>query len=193
MNAWPTKSNKTSLVCQVTIHYTHDGWGDAINTFVWLPATNWNGRLVGIGGGGFSTGNVDDLGFHVTNNFAAVTTDGGDDIQWGTSPDISWVMASDENLNWYNWVDFAYLSLDEAATLGKQVSGLYFNLRPDYPYWTVGSLWVVFTYCIKYSDCCSQGCSTGGRQGHVMAQRYPTIQRNLGNSSGLQLGQFFRY
>lgn len=46
------------------------------------------------------------------------------------------------------------MALGEAIELGKMATETYFNSAPKYSYWN--------------------GCSTGGRQGHVMAQKFPT-------------------
>lgn len=56
-------------------------------------------------------------------------------------------------MNWVALQNFASTTLDDAATLGKEVVKAYYGKDPDYSYWN--------------------GCSTGGRQGHQMAQRYP--------------------
>ncbi|KAM5343865.1 hypothetical protein ACJ41O_012402 [Fusarium nematophilum] len=48
------KWNATLDICNITVTYGHEGWGDKINVHVWLPLQGWNGRMVGGGGGGFS-------------------------------------------------------------------------------------------------------------------------------------------
>ncbi|KAF4462892.1 tannase precursor [Fusarium albosuccineum] len=151
-NVWPTNSTKQVNVCQVTVQYTHPGWNDTINTYIWLPSSGWNKRFVGVGGGGWSTGDIDDLGQPVSQGFAAVTTDGGHLL--ANRQDLAWAVASEGNLNWYALHNFASVALDDAATLGKAVTKAYYGQEPKYSYWT--------------------GCSTGGRQGHMLAQRYPT-------------------
>lgn len=54
---------------------------------------------------------------------------------------------SEGNTNWPALNDFASVALDEAARLGKAATKLYYGEYPVY--------------------------STGGRQGHTMAQRFP--------------------
>ncbi|KAL3482923.1 tannase and feruloyl esterase [Aspergillus germanicus] len=150
-NAFAPATNTSTEACQVTITYTHLGWNDTINTWVWLPTSSWNGRFVGMGGGGWVTGQQSALGQPVSQGYAAVSTDGGHDASASTD---SWALSSAGNLNWPLLQDFSAVALDEAASLGKSATRLFYGSRPKYSYWN--------------------GCSTGGRQGHMMAQRFPT-------------------
>ncbi|KAL2802512.1 Tannase/feruloyl esterase [Aspergillus granulosus] len=149
-NAFPSTKNVSTEVCQVTVTYTHPGWNDTINTWVWLPIESWNHRFVGMGGGGWVTGEQSALGQPVAEGYAAVSTDGGHLASAGTA---SWALASQGNLNWPLLQDFSAVALDEAASLGKLATRLFYGSPPKYSYWN--------------------GCSTGGRQGHMMAQRFP--------------------
>ncbi|KAF1937543.1 feruloyl esteras-like protein B precursor [Clathrospora elynae] len=137
--------------CEVIITHTHPGYNDKINTVIWLPsAEKWTGRFMGAGGGGWSTGVETNttLPWAASEGFAVVSTDGGH-----VAGDISWSQVSPGNVNWVMLQDFASTALDDAATLGKAVVKAYYGKAPSYSYWN--------------------GCSTGGRQGHMMAQRYP--------------------
>lgn len=42
--------------CNVTITYEHTSWNDSINVALWFPLDeeNWNGRLLGVGGGAYA-------------------------------------------------------------------------------------------------------------------------------------------
>jgi pimeloyl-ACP methyl ester carboxylesterase len=51
--------------------------------------------------------------------------------------------------------DFAARSLADMTHLGKAITESYYGKKPEYSYWV--------------------GCSTGGRQGVMMAQRYPEL------------------
>jgi hypothetical protein len=142
----------TSLdFCEVNITYTHPGYNDEITTKILLPsAENWTGRFMGQGGGGFSTGATSEtaLPWAASEGFAVVTTDGGH-----VGDDADWALVSPGNVDIINLQNFASVALDDATTLGKAVAMVYYGKAPSYSYWN--------------------GCSTGGRQGHMMAQRYP--------------------
>jgi poly(3-hydroxybutyrate) depolymerase len=136
----------------VLITYTHPGYNDTINTLIWLPDfATWRGRFLGAGGGGWTTGadNVT-LAWAASEGFAVATTDGGHTADTALE---DWAQISPGNVNWVSLQNFASTTLDEAATLGKAAVHAFYGHRPAYSYWN--------------------GCSTGGRQGHQMAQRYP--------------------
>ncbi|UZP43292.1 hypothetical protein NXS19_011108 [Fusarium pseudograminearum] len=51
-NEWPIPAGSPPInVCKVVVTYTHPGWNDTINAYVWLPVSDWNERFVGVGGG----------------------------------------------------------------------------------------------------------------------------------------------
>ena len=146
--------NLTNLnFCNVTVTYTHPGENDTIHVQVWLPLSGWNGRFQGTGGGGFSTGvGSDVLAPAINAGFAAANTDGGHPSEdFFSAADWAWV--SPHNVNEYLLQDFAGVSLHEMAVIGKQVIESVYATKAKYSYWN--------------------GCSTGGRQGLMMAQRYP--------------------
>jgi len=49
---------KDPSICRVTAVTTHPPAGDKVKIWIAIPTSNWNGRFVGIGGGGFSGGNA---------------------------------------------------------------------------------------------------------------------------------------
>jgi hypothetical protein len=139
--------------CNVSVQYTHPGQNDRINVQVWLPLSQWNGRFMGTGGGGFATGLGSlSLSYAVSLGYSAVSTDGGHLSDFSGS--VTWALTSPGNINWALLQDFAAVALDDAATIGKAVTNAYYGSPPKYSYWN--------------------GCSTGGRQGMMMAQRYPS-------------------
>lgn len=149
LNAYPTTTNDTVKVCQITVNYTHPGWNDRITTWVSLPIDSWNGRFSGIGGGGLTGGTLGGLSQPVLQGYAAASTDGG---HAETASAKSWGLTQKNNLNWPNLEDFSAVALDEMTSLGKMATKIFYGRPPKYSYWN--------------------GCSTGGRQGHMMAQRY---------------------
>lgn len=141
--------------CNVTLTYTRPGTDVVINVQAWLPLelSKWNGRFIGVGGGGFVTGELG--GDHITtllhHGYAAAVTDGGHDYR--DMAHAPWALRSPGNVNWDLLIDYAYRSLHDLAVIGKSVTKQYFDRDPTYSYW--------------------RGCSTGGRQGLIIAQRYP--------------------
>ena len=154
--------NLTNLnFCNVTVTYTHPKTGDNINTQVWLPLSGWNGRFQATGGGGFlATQGPQALAPAVHEGFAAAGTDagvGGSDFVIGPDappPGLTapWAQISYYNVNQYLLQDFAAQSLHEMTLIGKSVIASVYAQNATYSYFT--------------------GCSTGGRQGYMLAQRY---------------------
>ncbi|MGP4045955.1 tannase/feruloyl esterase family alpha/beta hydrolase [Streptomyces sp. 2A115] len=136
--------------CEVTVTLTHPGDGDQAKVRTWLPVSGWNGRFQGLGGAAYLAGdNGVALGTAVKNGYAAVTTDAG----VGDALDTSWALNSEGQVNTALLKNFASRSQHEAAVVGKQVVDGVYGKGPAYSYFT--------------------GCSTGGRQGYMEAQRYP--------------------
>jgi len=111
---------------------------------IWLPATNWNSKFEANGNGGWS-GSITPatLGAGVRLGYATAMTDTGHD---GGS--ASFALGHPEKV-----VDFGYRSEHEMAVKGKQIIQAFYGRPPKYSYWN--------------------GCSAGGRQGIMEAQRYP--------------------
>ncbi|TGO48954.1 hypothetical protein BOTNAR_0452g00080 [Botryotinia narcissicola] len=153
--------NITSLdFCNVTLTYTHPGENDTINVKIYLPSSSsWNGRFMGTGGGGFNAGGIDTyMTPPVSEGYVAAGTDAGhyvdnDDITSTEFYATNWAQVSPGNVNHYLLEDFASVAVNEMTIIGKAVAASYYGKKPDYSYWN--------------------GCSTGGRQGMMMAQRYP--------------------
>ena len=141
--------------CNTTVTYTHSGWNDTINVSLWIPLAGWNGRLLGVGGGGFaaSFGYVCQTAA-VEKGFVAVATDSGHASGQAAATDPSpWAITSPGNLNLPLIEDFASRTLGELSTIAKHATRDYFGTGPSYSYFT--------------------GCSGGGRQGLELAQTFP--------------------
>lgn len=119
------------------------------NIEVWLPMA-WNHRLQAIGGGGFA-GFIpfDKLAVAARDGYVAVTTDTG---HAGSLMAGNFVL-KDAQLQAELITDFAYRSVHEMTVKAKQVIEAFYGQGPSYSYWN--------------------GCSTGGRQGLMEAQRFP--------------------
>ncbi|WP_335979319.1 tannase/feruloyl esterase family alpha/beta hydrolase [Streptomyces sp. CA2R106] len=136
--------------CQITVTLTHPGQGDHATVQTWLPATGWNGRFQGLGGSAFLAGdNGVGLANAVKSGYAAVSTDAG----VGDALDTSWALNSKGQVNTALLENFASRSQHEASAVGKEVVNGVYGKGPAYSYFT--------------------GCSTGGREGYMEAQRYP--------------------
>lgn len=136
--------------CQVTVTLTHPGDDDHAKVQTWLPLTMWNGRFQAIGGSAYSAGdNGVGLATAVKNGYAATTTDAG----IGDVLDTGWVLKSKGRVNAALLENFASRSQHEAAVVGKEVVHGVYGKRAAFSYFT--------------------GCSTGGREGYMEAQRYP--------------------
>ncbi len=146
---------KTGLpsYCEVTARLTPVP-GSKITSVYRLPE-NWNGRLLGLGGGGWAgnlqllwplpgPGRAADLG--LPRGYATAQTDGG---HASTDPiDVSWIPGHPEAVD-----DFSFRAIHETAVLGKQIVASHYGHAPTKSYY--------------------QGCSTGGRMGLMETQRFP--------------------
>jgi feruloyl esterase len=150
--------------CRVSLGYTHTHHPELVNVEVWLPTNTWQGRLMGLGGGGFDCGLYPDnmmamLGA-VGEGYAAVSTDCGDTMEQDLS---EWLLEYPGRVDLHLLEDFASVALNDAALIGKSVAKSFYEYEPDYSYFS--------------------GCSQGGRQGMMLAQRYPTAYDGIVASS----------
>lgn len=136
-----------SPFCDVELRLTHPGADDNVRVAVWLPLTSWNGRFQGTGGGGYAAGVFESsLAPAVKDGYAAASTDAGAASDIETPTDL----ASNPDL----LTNFASRSLHDMAVAGKAITAEFYGHPAAHAYWN--------------------GCSTGGRQGLMSAQRYPT-------------------
>ncbi|MFD5322653.1 DUF6351 family protein [Streptomyces sp. NPDC127092] len=150
---WPLPAGHVDGVpafCDVTVILTHPGAGDHVTVRTWLPLQGWNGRLQTIGGSAYAAGDYGKgLAGAVRNGYAAATTDAG----VGTYLDTSWALSGDGRVNEALLENFASRSAHEAAVVAKEVIAGFYGRPASYAYFN--------------------GCSTGGRQGYMEAQRHP--------------------
>ncbi|TGO45435.1 hypothetical protein BOTNAR_0668g00010 [Botryotinia narcissicola] len=139
--------------CNVSIAYTHPGLNDTVNVQVYLPSTKWNGRMQAIGGGGWQAGlsyvALPGMAAAMGEGYVSLSTDAG----LGTSDSATWGLLSPGNPNRNLLQNLASTSLNDLAIIGKDVTKKYYGTQPLYSYWN--------------------GCSQGGRQGMMLAQRFP--------------------
>ncbi|KAI0973200.1 Tannase/feruloyl esterase [Xylaria arbuscula] len=146
--------------CNVSVIYTHPGWNDTIRITTYLPLVEqYNGKFQANGGGGWVTGGESLAEFtmipSLLRGFAVSTTDGGhsDNMLDQLGSDMPWAHSSPGNINWPLLLDFSYLALHEMSIVGKALVKSFYGTPPKYSYF--------------------YGASTGGRQAHMLAQRYP--------------------
>ena len=115
-----------------------------IESEVWLPDMDWNGKFEEVGNGGFN-GNIvyPAMAAALQEGYATASTDGGH--KGGSA---SFALGHPEKI-----VDFGYRGIHETALKAKSLIGAYYGRSPRLSYWN--------------------GCSTGGRQGLKEAQRFP--------------------
>ena len=114
---------------------------------VWMPASGWNGKFVGVGNGGYSGeiwywSMIEPL----ARGYAVASTDTGHE---GSVMDASFATGHSEK-----WADFGWRAVHEMTVKSKAIVAAFYGDGPRLAYWS--------------------GCSTGGRQGLMEAQRFPT-------------------
>jgi feruloyl esterase len=124
-------------------------------TFVLAMPDKWNGDFLMQGGAGSNGVVMPPLGLNAAGEtpalmrgFAVVSTDTGHKSH---HPGFDFAFVKDQQA----YLDFAYLANAEVATFAKQLIAQYYGKPAAFSYFS--------------------GCSTGGREGMVLSQRYPTI------------------
>jgi Tannase and feruloyl esterase len=139
--------------CNVTVTYTPNDSNRTTTVQVLLPTNKWNGRMQAVGGSGWSAGLSDmgDAGMlaAVAQGYTAIGTDGG--IGAGYPQD--WALKSNGEVDMNALGHYASTCLNDLSIVGKAVARSFYGSGPQYSYWN--------------------GCSQGGRQGMMIAQKYP--------------------
>jgi len=128
---------------------------DSKITAVYRLPESWNGRMLGLGGGGWAgnlflslplsgPGRAASVG--LPRGYATAQTDGGHASPITT--DVSWTRNNPAAVT-----DFSHRAIHEMTVLGKQVVASHYGRAATKNYF--------------------QGCSTGGRMGMMETQRYP--------------------
>lgn len=111
---------------------------------VWLPDTNWNGKFDAVGNGAWAgVFSYAAMTSALEQGYATASTDTGHKERDG-----SFALGHPEKL-----IDFAYRAPHEMTVASKAIITAFYGRGPRLSYW--------------------DGCSTGGRQALMEAQRYP--------------------
>jgi feruloyl esterase len=113
---------------------------------VWMPASGWNGKYQAVGNGGFA-GSItySQMAGVLSTGYATASTDTGHKAG-GT--DAQWALGHPEKI-----VDYGYRAIHETADKAKALIRAFYGEPAKYSYFT--------------------GCSNGGRQALMEAQRFP--------------------
>ncbi len=114
---------------------------------LWLPSADWNGEFRAVGNGGFGgVINFGDMAAAVRHGYATASTDAGH--QGNEDSEASFALNHPEKV-----ADWGYRSIHELTVKAKAIMRAFYGQAPR---------WSFF-----------EGCSTGGRQGLMEAQRFP--------------------
>jgi feruloyl esterase len=113
---------------------------------VWMPLTHWNGRFLGLGTGGWG-GEIpyEDLASALARGYAAAGSDTGHEDPKGSG---EFAIGHPEQV-----IDFSYRAIHEMTQAGKAIVSAFYGRAAQPNYFS--------------------GCSTGGREALIEAQRYP--------------------
>lgn len=115
-----------------------------IRVEVWLPASGWNGKFLGVGNGGWSGAiGYGALANALRHGYASASTDTGH-----SGSTASFALGHPEKL-----IDFGYRAVHDMTVRAKEIIAAFYGNRPRLSYWS--------------------GCSSGGKQGLKEAQRFP--------------------
>src|SRR5882672_3987277 len=119
----------------------------AVQFEVWMPTAGWNGKFQMVGNGGTAgVISYSAMRLALTRGYATASTDTGH-VSSG-SFDSTWALGRPDLV-----ADFGHRGTHVTTVNGKQISRVFYGERPKYSYYV--------------------GCSKGGQQGLMEAQRYP--------------------
>jgi hypothetical protein len=141
-----TAFNTLPVFCRV-VAVARPSSDSKISIEVWLPATRWNRRYLGVGNGSYGGSiNYYRLGESLARGYATSSTDTG---HRGKPSESAWAVGHPEKQ-----VDFDYRAIHETAKTAKALIQAFYDTAPTRSYFA--------------------SCSNGGRQGLMEAERYPT-------------------
>ena len=115
---------------------------------VWLPLEGWNGKFAGVGNGGWAgTISFGPLAEQLRRGYAAASTNTGHEAAGGANM-ARFAFEKPEQL-----IDFAYRSHHETSVAARTLTQTFYGRPPQYSYFI--------------------GCSSGGYEGLMEAQRFP--------------------
>ncbi|HVN93497.1 MAG TPA: tannase/feruloyl esterase family alpha/beta hydrolase [Terracidiphilus sp.] len=131
--------------CRVVVH-SHPSADSDIPIEIWMPMQRWNGKLQSIGNGGFA-GSIGygELGAALASGYAAAGTDTGHSA---SLTDARWALGHPEKV-----ADFGYRGIHEMTLAAKAVVQNFYAAGVKRAYFA--------------------GCSDGGREALMEAQRFP--------------------
>ncbi len=118
-----------------------------IHIEVWMPTLGWNGKYEGTGNGGYA-GKISygPLAVGLRSGYAVANTDMGTSVPKGANADL--LVGHPER-----WADWGWRSTHEMTVAAKQIVEAFYGREPEHAYFN--------------------GCSTGGQQALMEAQRFP--------------------
>jgi feruloyl esterase len=129
--------------CRVTATLTPSRDSD-IRMEMWLPTSGWNGKFQAVGNGGWAGAiSYGAMAEALKAGYATASTDTGHVGATG-----SFVLGHPEK-----YIDFGYRAVHEMTATAKAIIAAHYQTAARRSYWN--------------------GCSTGGRQGLMEAQRFP--------------------
>ena len=115
---------------------------------VWLPIDKWNGKFAGVGNGGWAgTLSFGPLAEQLRRGYATASTNTGHEVTGGANM-ARFAFEKPEQL-----IDFAYRSHHETSVVAKALTEAFYSKPPEHSYFI--------------------GCSSGGYEGLMEAQRFP--------------------
>ncbi|MDR0310537.1 MAG: tannase/feruloyl esterase family alpha/beta hydrolase [Acidobacteriota bacterium] len=129
--------------CRVAAVLTPSG-DSHIEMELWLPAETWNGKFQAVGNGGWAgTLSTSAMASALREGYATASNDTGH-----KGGNALFSIGHPEKV-----IDYAYRAVHEMTVWSKTLIEAFYGQKPRFSYWN--------------------GCSTGGRQGLMSAQRYP--------------------